>query len=109
MVGVTTAYLLVKSGLKSTIIDANKIGYGGSGRNTGKITSQHGIIYSKINQKYGIKYEGNNQALNLIEKTINDHNIDCNFKREDSYIFAQNENYLEELKKEYEICKKNRD
>ncbi|CEI72991.1 MULTISPECIES: FAD-dependent oxidoreductase [Romboutsia] len=111
IVGVTTAYLLAKNGLKSTIVDANKIGYGGSGRNTGKITSQHGIIYSKLNQKYGIEdaklyYEGNNQALNLIEKITKEHNIDCNLKREDSYILAQNENYLEELKEEYEICKK---
>lgn len=110
IVGVTTAYLLAKQGIKATIIDANKIGYCSSGRNTGKVTSQHGIIYSKISQKYGdykakLYYEGNEEAINLIEDIINENNINCNFKRVDAYILAQNENYLEELKEEYDTCK----
>ncbi|MGL5750595.1 MAG: FAD-dependent oxidoreductase [Paraclostridium sp.] len=110
IVGVTTAYLLAKKGVKCTLVDADKVGYGSSGRNTGKITSQHSIIYSKINNKYNIEdaklyYQGNNEALDLMESIIKENNIDCNFERRDSYILAQNENYLEELKEEYETCK----
>ena len=110
IVGVTTSYLLAKSGKNVVIVDANKIGHGSSGRNTGKITSQHDIVYSKINNKYGFEsaklyYEANNNALNLMETIINENNIDCSFKRLSSYIFAENENYLEELKEEYEVCK----
>lgn len=111
IVGVTTAYLLAKKGIQTAIVDANKIGYGSSGRNTGKITSQHGIIYSKINDKYNLEsaklyYEGNNKAINLIEEIVRENNIDCNFERMSSYIFTENENYLQELKEEYNICKK---
>lgn len=110
IVGLSTAYLLAKKGINCTLVDANKVGHGSSGRNTGKITSQHSIIYSKLSKKYGIDaaksyYEGNKEALDFIAKIIKEHNIDCNFRREDSYILAQNENYLEELKKEYETCK----
>ncbi|MGL4911536.1 MAG: NAD(P)/FAD-dependent oxidoreductase, partial [Romboutsia sp.] len=110
IVGVTTAYLLSKNGINVVIVDANKIGHGSSGRNTGKITSQHDIVYSKINNKYGFEsaklyYEANNNALNLIESIIRENNIDCSFKRLPSYIFAENENYLEELREEYEVCK----
>ena len=53
IVGITTAYLLAKSGVDVVLVDADKIGYGSSGRNTGKVTSQHDVIYSKIIKKYG--------------------------------------------------------
>ena len=75
IVGVTTAYLLAKNGIEVVLVDADKIGYGSSGRNTGKVTCQHDIIYSKISKKYGkesakLYYEINNNALNLIEDII---------------------------------------
>ena len=111
IVGITTAYLLAKNNIKCTLVDANKIGHGSTGKNTGKITSQHSIIYSKLNKHYSLEaaklyYKGNEEALNLVEKIIKENKIECNFKREDSYILAQNENYLKDLKEEYEICKK---
>lgn len=111
IVGVTSAYLLAKSGMEVVLVDSDKIGFGSSGRNTGKITSQHGIIYSKLNKKYGIEsatsyYEINNKALDLIENIIKENNIDCSFERLPAYIFTGDENYIEELKEEYNICKK---
>ncbi|MDI9515034.1 MAG: FAD-dependent oxidoreductase, partial [Bacillota bacterium] len=36
--GITCLYLLVSAGHKAVLIDADRIGYGCSGRNTGKIT-----------------------------------------------------------------------
>ncbi|MGL5347958.1 MAG: FAD-dependent oxidoreductase [Peptostreptococcaceae bacterium] len=111
IVGVTTAYLLAKNGIEVVIVDADKIGYGSSGRNTGKVTSQHNVIYSKIIKKYGdeaakLYYEINNKALNLIEDIIKENKIECNFERLSSYIFTENENYLELLIEEYKSCKK---
>ncbi|MGL5329800.1 MAG: NAD(P)/FAD-dependent oxidoreductase [Peptostreptococcaceae bacterium] len=109
--GVTTAYLLSKGGAKVALFEADKVGYGSSGRNTGKISTQHNIIYSKIDAKYGYEtaclyHEANQKGLNLIEKIINENNIDCNFEKMPSFIYTENENYLEDLKKEYDICKK---
>ena len=43
LTGVTCLYMLTKAGLQATLIDAGKIGYGTTGRNTGKATAQHGI------------------------------------------------------------------
>ena len=110
IVGVTTAYLLAKQGINSVIIDADKVGYGTTGRNTGKVTTQHGTIFSKINNKYGLDtaklyYEGNQEALDLVKNIIEENNIDCNFEDIASFIFTENENYIEELKDEYEVCK----
>lgn len=109
IVGLTTAYLLSKKGIETAIVETNKIGCGSSGRNTGKITSQHGIIYSKIRDKYGLDsaklyYEGNEKAIDLIEEIIKDNKIECSFERLSSYIYADNENYIEELKEEFSTC-----
>ena len=53
--GLTTAYLLTKEGKTVVLVDANKIGEGCTGRNTGKVTTQHDIIYSKIKNKYDLE------------------------------------------------------
>lgn len=108
--GITTAYLLSKKGIKVTVVDANKIGEGCSGRNTGKITTQHSIIYSKIKKEYDLEraksyYEANNKALDLMESIIKENNIDCNFERLPSYIFTESDDYIKDIKKEFEVCK----
>lgn len=110
IVGLTTAYLLSKKGKKIVLVDANKIGYGCTGRNTGKVTTQHSIIYSKIKKKYDLEkakryYEGNNEAIDLIEKLVKDNKIECEFERKTSYLFAETDDGLRELKNEFEVCK----
>ena len=64
LTGLHTAYLLSDISSNIVIVDANKVGSGSSGRNTGKVTSSHGLIYDYISQKYGDKssklyYEAN--------------------------------------------------
>lgn len=106
--GVTTAFLLARENLDVTLVDANKIGYGATGRNTGKITTMHNS-YAKIEKKYGLDkakqyYEANDKALKLIENIINEYKIDCDFEKSTSYIYASDNNYIEDVKSEYEAC-----
>jgi ribulose 1,5-bisphosphate synthetase/thiazole synthase len=42
--GLTTAYLLKRSGVKVAVLEKNRIGSGTTGGTTGKVTSQHGLI-----------------------------------------------------------------
>ena len=108
--GLTTAYLLTKEGKTVVLVDANKIGEGCTGRNTGKVTTQHDIIYSKIKNKYDLEkarsyYDGNKEAIDFIEKIVTENNIECEFERGTSYIFAETDEGLRQLKEEYEVCK----
>lgn len=107
--GITTAYLLCKEGANVTLVDANFIGYGASGRNTGKITPQHNLIYNKIKTTHGINaatqyYNANNEALDLIEQIINEHSIDCNFERLPSYLFTAKDSFVDKLRDELKVC-----
>ena len=54
LTGLHTAYLLSDISSNIVIVDANKVGSGSSGRNTGKVTSSHGLIYDYISQNMEI-------------------------------------------------------
>lgn len=108
--GLTTAYLLAKENKKVTIVEADKIGFGASGRNTGKVTSQHGLIYSTIEKEYSsekakLYYDANEEGLKLIKNIIEENHIDCDFKVVPSFVYTEEEKYIKDIKKEYEICK----
>ena len=47
MAGILTGYLLQKQGLGVVILEADRIGSGQTRGTTAKITSQHGLIYSR--------------------------------------------------------------
>ena len=108
--GLTTAYLLAKENKKVTIVEADEIGFGASGRNTGKVTSQHGLIYSIIEKEYSsekarLYYDANEEGLKLIKNIIEENHIDCNFKVVPSFVYTEEEKYIKDIKNEYEICK----
>ncbi|MCX7773708.1 MAG: FAD-dependent oxidoreductase [Clostridia bacterium] len=108
LVGITTLYLLTKAGLKASLIDATRIGYGTSGRNTGKATAQHGYIYSRIEKNYGFEkakqyYTINAKAMQFIEDVSKEYGIDSQFKKLPAYLFTQDEDYVDKLKKEFDL------
>ncbi|MHB8062266.1 MAG: FAD-dependent oxidoreductase [Ruminiclostridium sp.] len=103
--GITTAYLLQKEGFDVVIIDTSRIAISTSSHTTAKITSQHDLKYSKlINQlgsegarKYG---EINENAILMIEKIISENSIPCDFSRQPSYVYTQDEKYLQKIEDE---------
>lgn len=108
--GITTAYLLCKKGIPVTIVDADYIGYGATGRNTGKVTPEHGLVYSEIYKMYGPNnakkyYDANKKALKLIEEIIEENDIECDYERAPAYMYTEDENESEKLLKEFDVCK----
>ncbi|WP_455542757.1 FAD-dependent oxidoreductase, partial [Intestinibacter sp.] len=92
-------------------VEADKVGHGSSGRNTGKITSSHGLIYDSISKKYGdeksrLYYEANENGVKLIKDIVEKYNIDCNLEELPNYIFTQDDDGLSQLKKEYKTCER---
>ena len=104
--GITAAYLLVNKGVKVAIVEANKLLNGTTGHTTAKITAQHDLIYDELINKMGINkarlyYEANTEALNFIKKTIDQHQIDCDFSPQDAYMYSTTEEYKEKIQKEF--------
>ncbi len=109
--GISTGYMLYKNSVDFVLLEKNKICNSTTKFSTAKITSQHGLIYSDIAKKYGLKYaklylDANNEAINNIKKIIQNEKIDCDFENQDSYIFTQDIAYKENINKEFQILTK---
>lgn len=109
--GITTAYILSKLDFNVILIESNFPINLTSGNTTAKFTFQHGIIYSKIINNYGLEeallyYNAQVQGLKFVEDLVNEYNIPCDFKKTYSIIYAEDEDQLKEVEEEYEAYKK---
>lgn len=105
--GLSTAYYLSKATNDVFVIEADQVCYGASGRNTGKLTMQHGVIYKDLMAQYDKiiarqYYHANEEALNSIEQIIQEHQIDCGFERCDALLYTQDPVMAAELQDEYQ-------
>lgn len=103
--GLTTAYLLANEGKKVAVLEAGRLLNGTTGHTTAKITAQHGLIYDELigtigQSKTRLYYEANIEALNFIKKTISQHDIQCDFSKQDAIIYATTDEYEEKIIRE---------
>ena len=109
--GLTTAYLLSKSGKKVVVIEDGYIGSGETGRTTAHITHALDDRYYNLEQKHGLDGARNaanshTAAINLIESIVKEENIDCDFERLDGFLFLDPTDTKESLNKELETTHK---
>ena len=105
--GISTAYYLSQNGYNVILIERNKIASKVTGHTTAKITSQHGLIYHYLLNQYGIdfakKYFNANQgAITEIERIIQENNIECDFEKQNSYVYTTDKTELEKIQEEIE-------
>lgn len=110
MAGILTAYLLKKRGIEAVIVEAKTIASGQTENTTAKITSQHGLFYSKLLRKAGVKRakayaKANEEAIRIYEQIVRKENIDCDFEKKPSYLYTVTQKGIKELDKEAEIAR----
>ena len=109
LAGTLLGYFLMQENKDVVIVDMKTISSGTTKNTTAKITAQHNLIYNKLLNTIGQKntrlfYNANIMALNKYEEIIKKNNIDCDFKRENSYVYSLKE--TSKLKKEYKAYQK---
>jgi glycine/D-amino acid oxidase-like deaminating enzyme/nitrite reductase/ring-hydroxylating ferredoxin subunit len=107
--GVTCAYCLAQKGEKAVLIEAGGLCDGTTGNTTGKVTLQHGIIYSPIYEKYGGDFakqyfQSQLFALEFVKEMVKKESIDCQLAENTAYIYTTEEGYKERLEREYEVA-----
>ena len=110
MHGISTAYNLVNQGKTVAVLDRDLIASHTSGGNTGKVTSQHGLIYKYLYESNGEDYarkyfEANENALKNIKEIIAKENIDCDFEEKSAYVFTKDGKDMDRLSKKQNIVK----
>lgn len=109
--GISTAFYLKNQKLDITIIEANKIGSGATLNTTGKITFLQGLIYHKLEQIFdydiSLKYlQSQLEAINLIEENVKKYHIKCDYQKNSSYVYTNNDSEIQEFLKEQEFFDK---
>lgn len=91
MAGILCAYRLKKAGVQCIVAEAKKIGMGITRNTTAKITAQHGLIYSNLIKKRGVKlarqyYEANQSAIEEYRELTK--RFPCDFEEKTAYVFS---------------------
>ena len=107
--GLTSAYLLKQAGLRVVVLDKATVGGGTTGRTTGKVTSQHNLIYSELQQRLGtaaarVYGEANQAAVERVESIVKSIGIDCDWVREDNYVFTTDDSQVATFQKEAQVA-----
>lgn len=103
--GLTTAYLLKQSGLSVVVLEKNIVAAGSSGKTTGKVTSQHNLIYAKLTKAHGKKIatlygQANQEAIAQIKEIIDREKIDCDWESDDNYVYTTDPKQVEHFRDE---------
>lgn len=100
--GLTLAYLLFKEGIRTVVLEADRILFGTTGHTTAKVTSQHDLIYEKIRTQFSSEHalqyaSANESAIKIIQKIVSDLRIDCDFEQQSAYVFTQEERNIQKI------------
>ncbi len=89
--GLLCAYMLKQAGVDCVLVEQNEICGGVTKDTTAKITSQHGLIYSKLVQEFGpeqarLYLRANEDALESYRKLCR--GVDCDFQTREACVYS---------------------
>ena len=89
--GLLCAHQLHQAGVDYVLVEADHICSGITKNTTAKITSQHGLIYHKLIQRFGVEkarmyLDANEAALKEYRRLCK--SIDCSFEPKNSYVYS---------------------
>lgn len=91
LAGILCAYMLEKAGVQYVLLEADRICSGVTKNTTAKITCQHGLIYHKMTERFGVEtarlyYEAQGEALKMYRKLSEE--IPCDFEEKNSFVYS---------------------
>lgn len=107
--GLTAAYILKQTGRTVAVLERRTIANGTTSGTTGKVTSQHGLIYAELVKQFGQKNmqlyaDVYTRALEDIEALIKAEDIECSWSQQDNYIYTTDPSKIERFKEEAEVA-----
>jgi glycine/D-amino acid oxidase-like deaminating enzyme/nitrite reductase/ring-hydroxylating ferredoxin subunit len=111
IVGLTAALLLQRAGRRVAVLEARLLARQVTGRSTAKITSQHGLIYHRLETSFGAAgaraYGAANQAgLEQILRLADELGIACDLERAAAYVYGRSGAQLARLEQEAEAAQR---
>src|SRR5256714_3562247 len=103
--GLTTAYLLARSGKAVLVLDDGPIGGGMTARTTANLTCALDDRFYELERLFGedgsrLAGQSHAAAIDEVERIVHQENIDCEFQRTDGYLFLSPSGTHESLNEE---------
>ncbi|MBE6753968.1 MAG: FAD-dependent oxidoreductase [Ruminococcaceae bacterium] len=91
MAGLLCAYMLKRAGVRCILVEAQQLCSGITGGTTAKLTSQHGLIYDRLVNTFGVEkaqlyYMANEAAIAEYRRLCR--TIDCGFEDKAAYLYS---------------------
>lgn len=111
IVGITTARLLKDLGVRVAVIEARKVGQQVTGKSTAKISSQHGVIYQTLEQKFGeararLYGEAQETAIRRIERLAAEWRIEADLEAMPAFTYTRDASRVAQIEEEAEIARR---
>ncbi len=83
--GLSAALHLAEKNYSVTLLEAEKVGWGASGRNGGQVCQDHNMSHAELARKFGdvvadSLWDMSLESVDLVKSLINKHNIACDLK-----------------------------
>lgn len=104
--GLSAALHLAEKGYSVSLLEAEKVGWGASGRNGGQVCQGHNMGHDELIKKVGKPmadslWDMSIESVDLVKKLIEKHNIDCDLKAGVLHVAAK-PSHVKELKESVE-------
>ena len=107
--GLTTAYQLSRAGFRVAVIESRQLAAGQTQRTSAHLTNAHDNLYSEVEKIHGVEgtriaAESHSRAIDFIEQTVQEHRMECDFRRLAGYLFKGPDQSDDLLQKELEAA-----
>jgi glycine/D-amino acid oxidase-like deaminating enzyme/nitrite reductase/ring-hydroxylating ferredoxin subunit len=111
LTGLTAAYFLKSAGKTVALAELGRIGQGGTGNTTAKLTLGHSLVYGGLIRTYGEEVarqyaESNQASIERIEKIVDELGIDCDLERADNYVYAESAEHVAAIEEEAKAARR---
>jgi glycine/D-amino acid oxidase-like deaminating enzyme/nitrite reductase/ring-hydroxylating ferredoxin subunit len=111
IVGATAARLLKDCGATVALVEARRVGRQVTGKSTAKMSSQHGILYTTLEKKFGedrarLYAEAQEAGIAKIVELARTHGIDADIEPRPAYVYTLDETRVEDIEKEVEVARR---
>jgi glycine/D-amino acid oxidase-like deaminating enzyme/nitrite reductase/ring-hydroxylating ferredoxin subunit len=111
IVGITTARLLKDMGQRVAVIEARRVGQQVTGKSTAKMSSQHGITYQTLEQKFGedrarLYGEAQEWGIRKIAELARQYGIQADIEPMPAFTYTNDESYVSQIEKEVEVAQR---
>ncbi|HET9547052.1 MAG TPA: FAD-dependent oxidoreductase [Desertimonas sp.] len=107
--GLTTAVLLQRAGHDVVVVDMHRVATGTTGHTTGKVTSQHGLIYARLVAEHGEEKarmygEANEAGLAMVAELAAEASADCDLTRSPAYVYTTDDSRVTDVEREATVA-----